>query len=320
MRVSEVDRRYGKAAKKWVWVTGPMYVFDEDGTSRADLVVGEVLPEHYEDDNGWWTCHRDTRMGHLAVIYRSGARNHTDRLPTKGPKDLCQVVLTTSDARALADDPLAGEFSDKHGCLYAVIAEFTPTLEIQTLRADPVISTWPALRAGFVKAASPMPEEVWRRLVELDTMSVPARPPPRRRSAAERRAIEHRLEQWLTEHLDQLEPLTGGALELVGTQWPCGEEHGGVIDMLLRWPDQPGCLVVVELKADVVKRDAIAQALGYVGWLRQQRKVQEVSSVVLGLGVQLQVPWVLSMLSDEVSVHDWDELTLPVELRDLLAE
>lgn len=319
MRVTEVDRRYGKTANKWVWVAGPMYLFEADGKPRSDLVpVDEVTPEHYEDDNGWWTCHPDTRTGDLAVIYRSGARNDPGRMPTTGPKDLCQAVLVTSDAFPLAKDPLAGEFSEKHGCLFAVVAQFNPTVAIQTLRADPVISTWSALRAGFVQGASRLPEDVWRRLVELDNGATARTPPPRRPSAAERRAIERRLEEWLSEHLDELEPLAGCALELVGTQWPCGKEHGGVIDMLLRRPDRRGQLVVVELKADFVMRDAIAQALGYVGWLRHQHGIEQVSALVIGLGVQSQVPWVLSMLAGEVTVHHWDALALPVELREML--
>ena len=321
MRVAEVDRRYGKTANKWVWVAGPMYLFEADGKPRADLVpVDEVLPEHYEDDNGWWTCHPETRTGDLAVVYRSGARNNAGWLPTSGPKDLCHVIVATSNAFPLAEDPLAGEFSDKHGCLFAVVAQFNPPVAIKTLRGDPVISTWPALRAGFVQGSSRLPEDVWRRLVALDRDSLDRTPPPRRPSAAERRAIEHRLETWLSEHLDQLEPLVRGPLELVGTQWSCGEVHGGVIDMLLRRPDRRGELVVLELKADFVKRDAIAQALGYVGWLRQQHGVEQVSSIVIGLGVQSQVPWVLSMLGDEVVVHHWDALALPVELRELLDE
>jgi hypothetical protein len=161
MRVREVHRRYGQAARKWVWVAGPMYVFEDDGKSRADLVpVDKVLPEHYEDDNGWWTCHADTEEGDLAVIYRSGAKNAAGRLPARGPKDICQVSLATSNARRLAVDPLAGEFLDQYGCLCVVVAEFSPTIGIRTLKTDPEIMAWPALRAGFVKAASPMPEAV----------------------------------------------------------------------------------------------------------------------------------------------------------------
>ncbi len=321
MRIEEVDRRWGSAASTWVWVTGPMHVFEEDGTPSHDLLpVDHAVPGDFEDDHDWWTCHPDTRMGDLAVLYRSGARNDAGRRPAVGPKDLCQVMLATSDAFPLADDPLAGRFSGKHGCRYAVVAQFSPPIGIGTLREDPVTKTWPALRAGFVQGASAMPGAVWRRLVELAGERQDDRPPPRRRTAAERRAVERRLERWLAEHLEVLEPLTGGPVELVGTQWHCGEDHGGIIDLLLQRPRRRGSLVVVELKADVVTRDAVAQALGYVGWLREQRGVEDVSSVVIGLGEQQQVPWVLSMLRDEVAIHHWDELDLPAEVRALLDE
>ncbi len=323
MRITDVDRRYSSyAIAKWVWVSGPQYTFEVDGTPRRALFpVEEVLPEHYDDDNGWWTCHPDTKAGDLAVLYRSGAENEAGQLPRHGPKDICQVVLATSDAFALADDPLAAEFSDKHGCRFVSLAEFSPPIEIRTLREDPVLAAWPALRAGFVKSASPMPEEVWRRLVDVDRTRRPRSGGRRQRTAGERRDIEHQLEQWLARHVEALEPLIGGSVELVGgPQWPLGENHGGTIDLLLRRVDRHGNrLIVIELKADLVRRDAIAQALGYVGWLRAQPRVTQVNAIVIGLEEQQQVPWVRSMLGDEIAVHHWDEVgTLPKQLRDLL--
>jgi hypothetical protein len=198
MRIKDVDRRFAPAAKaKWVWVSGPQYVFEVDGTpSEALLPVEEVLPEYYEDDRGWWTCHPKTEEGDLAVMYRSGAANEPGQLPRHGPKDLCQVVLATSDAFPLADDPLAGEFSDKHGCRFVALAQFAPPIGISELRADPVLAAWPALQASFMRSAYELPDEVWRRLVEIDGARRPPQGPPRRqRTAAERRDIEHQLEQ-----------------------------------------------------------------------------------------------------------------------------
>lgn len=159
MRIKDIDRRYAEGAAKWVWVSGPKYVFEIDGAPRQALLpVEEVLSEHYEDDNGWWTCHPKTKAGDHAVVYRSGAANDAGQLPRRGPKDFCQVVLATSDAFPLADDPLAGEFSIKHGCRFVPVAEFSPPVEIGELKADPALAAWPALRAGFVRSAYQLPD------------------------------------------------------------------------------------------------------------------------------------------------------------------
>jgi hypothetical protein len=323
MRITDVDRRYAAAAgAKWVWVSGPQYTFEADGKApRWLLPVEEVLPEHFDDDNGWWTCHPDTKAGDLAVLYRSGAENDPGYVPRYGPKDVSHVLLATSDAFALADDPLVGEFADKHGCCFVTLAEFSPPIGIRTLRADRVLASWPALRAGFVRSASPMPEEVWRRLVQLDRKSTTPRGTGRRQlTPSERRDIEHRLEQWLAAHVDALEPLIGGPVELAGgPQWQLGEDHGGTLDPLLRRRDRHGDLIVIELKVDDVRRDAIAQALGYVGWLRAQPGVARVTAIVIGLEEQIQVPWVRSMLGDEIAVSHWDDVAgLPKPLRNLL--
>jgi hypothetical protein len=120
-----------------------------------------------------------------------------------------------------------------------------------------------------------------------------------------------------------LEPLIGGSVELVGgPQWPLGEDHGGTLDLLLRRRDRHGNqLIVIELKADLVRRDAIAQTLGYVGWLRAQPRVTQVYAIVIGLEEQQQVPWIRSMLGDVIAVHHWDDVAaLPKHLRDLLDE
>ena len=76
-----------------------------------------------------------------------------------------------------------------------------------------------------------------------------------------------------------------------------------------------------ELKADLVRRYAIAQALGYVGWLRVKPGVAQVTAIVIGLEGQIQVPWVRSMLGDEIVVFHWDDVAaLPKQLRDLLGD
>src|SRR5947209_3222594 len=98
MDLNEVHRRWGRTAAKWVWTTGPFYAFEPDGAERRSLEPVDEVDEHAYDDEdaGFWTCDKNTKMHDLAVIYRSGARNDDGRLPRHGPKDICYVMLATS--------------------------------------------------------------------------------------------------------------------------------------------------------------------------------------------------------------------------------
>ena len=270
MDLREVDRRYGDRAK-WVWSARPRYVLEVDGSERLDLEpVDEVVEDDLEDETGWWTCDSRTEVGDLAVIYRSSGNQDPD-YAVRGPKDLAYVTLVTSDAFPLDGNPVAIEegFAKKHGCRHVVVAKIEPPIALTELRGDPVLREWPAFRAGFVKAAMSMPDEVWRRFVELAAgderpPSTPTRPRRQRRQlkpALERRRIELQLETWLAQHLEVLLP-HGFDLEFVRRQgYLCG--HEGTLDLLCRRADQADAHVVLELKVGEVRRDAVGQLLGY---------------------------------------------------------
>jgi len=292
MDVREVDQRWGATAAKWVWSARPRYLFEDDGTERADLEpVDEVIAEDYSDELGWWTCDRKTEMHDLAVIYRTAGK--ADDL-VRGPKDLCYVCLAVSDAFRLADDPLAGAFSKHFGCRCVVVARFEPPIRIAELRADPVIRDWGALKAGFVKAAMPMPANIWTRLVEMTgSPRAPRRPPVTGRATPrlperQRRRVEGRLEDWLEAHPQALREV-GLDVVVHQRQMLCVPDHNGTIDLLCRRAGQDGDFVVVELKAEEIRREAVAQALGYVGWLRSQPGVRTVTALIIGLDLHPQV-------------------------------
>lgn len=326
MDLREVDRRFGKGAHKWVWSARPRYVFDEDGSERPDLEAEEHLSdEDLEDETGWWTCHPETAIGDIAVIYRSLGRQDPD-YPVRGPQDLAYVVLATSDAFALDQDPFAiGEgFADKHGCHHVILAKIEPPVGLGELRADPVLRDWPALKAGFVRAAMAMPEQIWQRFVEIATTDErPHKPPGRprrplrlRRPSIERRRIESELEVWLAENLDVLRP-SGLHLELVGRQVYL-EGHEGTMDLLCRRTDRRDEYVVLELKVDEVRRDAVGQVLGYLGWLRQQSEVSQATGVLIGGWEHTQLPYALSEVDEKVQWITWDDVDLPLDVRRLL--
>lgn len=318
MDVRELDRRWGATASKWVWSARPRYVFEEDGSEREDLEpVDEVLPEDYSDESAWWTCDPKTEMHNIAVIYRNAGTNDPD-FPVGGPKDLCYVCLVLSNPFPLADNPLAGEFAEHYGCRYIVLARFQPPIGIGELRTDPVTRDWGALRAGFVKAAMPMPDQIWHRLVEM----AEAHRPPRRGSGrrrrrlpeGERHRLEQRLEDWLEVHPEELAKVALN-VAVERRQVLCSPGHDGTIDLLCRHTDQPGSYLVVELKSEEIKRDAIAQVLGYVAWLRSRTGIGDVTALVIGLDPHIQVPWVLKTLPQGlVELAHWGQFNVPVDL------
>src|SRR5262245_42964777 len=81
------NRRY------WLWITRPEYYLDESGYDREDLD-----PESGVDSDGWWTCHRDTQKGDLALLYRSRVR-----------RDLGYLIQTESDDYSIVDDVYASQ-------------------------------------------------------------------------------------------------------------------------------------------------------------------------------------------------------------------
>ncbi|MGH9893040.1 MAG: hypothetical protein ACREA0_13820, partial [bacterium] len=77
----------------WVWVTTAEHYAEEDGSDREDLD-----PAAQSDPGAWWTCHRDTRRGDLALLYR-----------TKPKMDLGYLIQAESDAYSIGDDRHASE-------------------------------------------------------------------------------------------------------------------------------------------------------------------------------------------------------------------
>ncbi|MFC5064979.1 EVE domain-containing protein [Actinomycetospora atypica] len=126
----------------WVWVVGPDCYLDDDGGEHPKLAPGAERMR--------WACHRDTRRGDLAVLYRS-----------RRAKDVAYLLRVTSDA--VHEDVPARPWN----CEAEVVERFDPPVPLADLRADPVTATWPALRASFVRTGAPVPDEVWERLMEL---------------------------------------------------------------------------------------------------------------------------------------------------------
>jgi hypothetical protein len=134
--------RSPSVAGRWVWVVGPDCYLDGDGREHPKLTPGAPAMR--------WACHRDTRRGDLAVLYRS-----------RRAKDLAYLFRATSDAvhEDVPDRPW--------NCEAEVLERFSHPVPLAELRADPVTASWPALRASFVRTGAPVPDDVWARLMEM---------------------------------------------------------------------------------------------------------------------------------------------------------
>ena len=132
--------------RRWVWVTGPGCYLDEDGRPDPELdpTTGYATANR-------WTCHRDTRAGDLAVLYRA-----------KAARDVAYLFEAGSDAT-----PLPAGSRRRHACAYRSLARLPRPVPIAGLRADPATATWPALRSGFVGSAMAVPDGVWSRLLPM---------------------------------------------------------------------------------------------------------------------------------------------------------
>src|SRR5205809_6954759 len=82
---STSGRRY------WLWVTRPLYYLEENGTDRKSLDPSNRLA-----GGGWWTCHKDTRRGDLAFLWRTSPR-----------RDIGYLIQAATDAYSISDDEYA---------------------------------------------------------------------------------------------------------------------------------------------------------------------------------------------------------------------
>jgi predicted RNA-binding protein with PUA-like domain len=128
--------------RRWVWVVGPHCYLDDDGRDHPKLDPGAARMR--------WACHRDTRAGDLAVLYRS-----------QRAKDIAYLFRATSDA-TYEDVP-----ERPWNCEAEVLERFERPVPLAELRADPVTATWPALRASFVRTGAPVPDDVWDRVLAM---------------------------------------------------------------------------------------------------------------------------------------------------------
>jgi hypothetical protein len=289
------------ARRYWLWVTHPEYYLDDDGRDREDLDPGDDLS--VADVDGWWTCHRDTEVGDLALLYRAKGNGPLTE------SDIAYLIQAESDAYRIDDDEYARERNWLWGCDYRVLRKFERPLTYSEISADPYLEDWSALRGRFQRRAWEVPEEIWRRLTALFDKRRPGYERQvvqieRSRVAPVRRG-EEQLEDALEADIAILRP-SGFDLKVVARQRIC-EGHGGRIDLLCRRRHGHGW-VVVEIKNVRAGRNTLAQIQEYMGWVRQRLADdrEPVEGLVVSRGCDVRFEAALAVAPDvsQVNVED----------------
>jgi hypothetical protein len=241
----------------WLWVAKPEFYEKADGSDAVAVGPSE----------GWWTCDSKTEAGDLAVLYRAKTR-----------KDIAYLILATTDAYSIREDPVGEERGWEWACDYDVLYKFRDPVPLSALRANEEFWDWSALRMNFQGSAFRIDQKYWNELVELALPSnqglskfVGITPGF---SAPQRILAERELEESLAANLDKLRD-AGWDLELwhdpvsgrSGRQFVCAAA-GGRIDLLCK-DRVSGQLVAVELKNVRATEQTYMQTWRYVSWVQR---------------------------------------------------
>ena len=179
------DRNY------WVWVTHPDYYLDEDGEPRESLEPGHGIEE------GWWTCHKNTRAGDLVLLYRTAPKS-----------DIAYLLRAEDNASSLVGDPGVGDHNWGYGCAYRSLYRFGTPLTYRAMKDDPYLDDWPALRDRFQRSAFAIPPPISRHLSSVLSHHCPeySKALAKANQTPVRILTERRIEDRLSRDLGLLKP------------------------------------------------------------------------------------------------------------------
>lgn len=261
--LSTTDRQY------WLWVTRPQYYMDEDGND-----LQELDPDNNSDSENYWTCHRNTKQGDLAFVWR-----------TTPKKDIGYLMVVKSAAYSLENDAYAISQNWQWGCDSRVLYKFKDPVTIEDLREHPSLQNWKPLRANF---QSPSPafnisSEDWEEINQLACTKNSGYEEflqqLKKISFTKVIRAEEQLKEALAQNLAILKPF-GYDLELYvdadtgrkGKEWFC-KGHRSFIDLLCY--DKKGKrLVIIELKNVQASRNTFGQISGYIGWVQDNLSIR----------------------------------------------
>lgn len=264
-----------KEPQFWQWVTKSEYFLERDGRERESLD-----PKYGADPGGYWTCHKDTRVGDLILLYRAGKKDGITY------QDIKYLIQAQSDAYTLDYDEYAFEHGWQYGCDYKPLFKFDNSLSYHKLTEDPYLEDWNALRIRFQGIAFRTDERHWKRLQELLEEKNPEykeflkgfKP----KEVLEIADSEKWVEDKLFENLNILKKF-GYNLDFIGRQVRCLGQ-GGRIDILCEDKDDRS-LVIIELKIVKANRNTFGQISNYVGWaIKRKANGRNVKGIVISKG------------------------------------
>lgn len=264
-----------KKTQYWQWVTKAEYFLEADGKERESLD-----PAHGSEPGGYWTCHKDTRIGDLILLYRAGKKDGVTY------QDIKYLIQAQSDAYTIDYDEYAFEHGWQYGCDYKPLFKFDNSISYHELTEDPYLEDWNALRIRFQGIAFRTEERHWKRLQELLKEKNPdymdflrVFKPKKVKQIAE---SEKSVEDMLSDNLGVLKKF-GYDLKFKGRQIRCVGQ-GGRIDLYCE-DNKDGSIVIIELKIVKATRNTFGQISNYVGWaIKRKANGRNVKGLVISKG------------------------------------
>ena len=151
MFMTKSPKKENHHRKYWVWVADQRSYLDEDGNDHPNLD-----PVNESAAYSSWTCHKNTRKGDLALLYRS-----------RRAKDIGYLIQANSDAYQIFGNKIALENGWNYECECSFIYKFRNSLTISEMRAMPYLQDWSAYRGNFQQMVYEIPSLAWKRLSDV---------------------------------------------------------------------------------------------------------------------------------------------------------
>ncbi len=244
----------------WQWVTKPEYFLEEDGTERESLNPKNKYDVSDIEPASWWTCHKDTRAGDLALLYRAGKKNGVIY------RDIKYLILAASDAYPIND--ISNIKNWHYGCEYLPLYKFENPITFDEIKSDPYFDEWNAYNKNFQGISFKIEDHIWKHLTDV---LIDKNPEYKKFldkfdwvKIMDKILDEIKIEKKLNNNIGILKDL-GYELKNPERQKLC-EGDGGFIDILAQ-DKKTGEYVVIELKVVRATREVFGQISAYMGWV-----------------------------------------------------
>ncbi|MEN6554252.1 MAG: endonuclease NucS domain-containing protein [Methanobacterium sp.] len=284
----------------WQWITQSEFFLESDCSERKDLEPGSSI-----EPDRWWTCHKDTRAGDLALLYRAGKKCG------KRFMDIKYLLMARGDAFPLDDIEDAVEDGWKYGCNFIPIYKFKNSLTLDEMRKNPNLKGWNALNAKFIGSVYKTEEDYWKILRNIFIEKNPDFGEFwknfDRNEIIDKIITRNEVIDKLEANINILKQF-GHDLEVKNLNVLITD--GGVIDLLCIDKTE-GNYVVIELKVDKANMKTFGQISSYMGWVMDHKPADKpVKGIVISRGYDKRFK---SSLNINPNIKH-------IELRDILLE